>query len=152
MWWLIIRPMPVLISVLIGCILGCLATSQSDGWGGGHGPPGSYAYVIAWNSASYVNDLVCNCNFISGTVTVNDQMVTQMIDMLSASTQIMPISYASWGGGGGGGGRGHGPPGPPGSYAYELWHCNTSCYQWNHIHYQLDHTNVNHAHSHHTIS
>ena len=25
--------MPVLICVLIGCISGCLATSQSDGWG-----------------------------------------------------------------------------------------------------------------------
>ena len=41
-----IRPMPLLICILTGYILGSLATSQSDSWGG-HGPPGppgSYAY------------------------------------------------------------------------------------------------------------
>ena len=32
MWWLIIRPMLLLICVLTGCILGSLATSQSGGW------------------------------------------------------------------------------------------------------------------------
>ena len=71
MWWLIIRPLPVLICVLIGCILGCLATSQSDGWGG-HGPLAppvpTPMYVGVINKNSWFVALMSHVNWFKASV------------------------------------------------------------------------------------